>query len=393
VKVLVVTDDRVGPVMAGSALRAWELSRVLLEAGHEVVLAAAAGSNHPEGHGPPVVSKAQWRGIDAVVGAPWSLPPRAFVGSHLLVVDGATPLLAELASSPPSTSVRRRARTAAARLPLVAARADAVLAAGPIQAGWWSERLCNRPGVPVIDVPFGIPDADPPPERDDIEGVPHGWSVVLWWGGVWPWLDLDTLLAARALLGSTSVSVVVPTGARPGSEASVFSSSDLLAAARRHGLQPPAVVPLERWVPYAERHRVLNRAALLAVLHHPGPEADLSFRTRALDGLWAGVPLLVSEGGAVAELARLGGWGGVVPTHGVDATAAAMDLLLSRREQERCRRAVAAHREAWRWSLVGQPLCETLTELPVAPRHAVLPAAVVAAAILTGRHHPARART
>ncbi len=392
-KVLVVTDDRVGPVMAGSALRAWELSRVLLGAGHDVVLAGAAGSSHPEGHGPPVVANARWRGVDAVVGAPWSLPPRAFVGSHLLVVDGATPLLAELAASPFSPTVRKRARTAAARLPLVAARADAVVAAGPAQVAWWSERFSRRPGVPVIDVPFGIPDTDPPLERDEIEGVPHGWSVILWWGGVWPWLDLDTLLAARALLGSTSVSLVVPTATRPGSDTSVFSSAELLAAARRHGLHPPAVVPLERWVPYAERHRILNRASLLAVLHKPGPEADLSFRTRALDGLWAGVPLLVSEGGAVAEWARIGGWGGVVPTHAVDATAAAMDLLLGRREQERCRRALAAHREAWRWSHVGQPLCEALTELPVASRRALLPAAVDAAATLLGRHDPARARS
>jgi glycosyltransferase involved in cell wall biosynthesis len=203
-------------------------------------------------------------------------------------------------------------------------------------------------------------------------------------------LDLDTLLAARAMLGSANVSLVVPTAPRPGSDSSSFSTADLLAAARRHGLQSPAVVPLERWVPYAERHRILNRASLLAVLHHPGPEADLSFRTRALDGLWAGVPLLVSEGGAVAELARVGGWGGVVPTHSADATAAAMDLLLGHREQERCRRALTAHREAWRWSLVGQPLCEVLTELPTAPRRAVLPSAITAASILLGRDDPSR---
>jgi len=39
-RVLVLTDDLVGPEMAGSALRAWELARVLLGAGHEVVLSA-----------------------------------------------------------------------------------------------------------------------------------------------------------------------------------------------------------------------------------------------------------------------------------------------------------------------------------------------------------------
>jgi len=60
-RVLVLTDDLVGPVMAGSALRAWELARVLLDDGHEVVLSAATGSSHPEGHGPPVVAKPHGR--------------------------------------------------------------------------------------------------------------------------------------------------------------------------------------------------------------------------------------------------------------------------------------------------------------------------------------------
>ena len=387
-RVLILTDDRVGPVMAGSALRAWELSRILLEADHEVVLCGAPGSSHPEGHGPPVVSKAKWRGVEAVVGAPWSLPPRAFIGDHLLVIDGATPLLAELSACPPSPAISRRSRTAASRLPLVAARADAVLAAGEAQIGWWAGQLHRRPDVPIIDVPFGIPDIEAPSEHDDIDGVPSGWSVILWWGGVWPWLDLDTLLAARARLGSATVSLVVPTVPRPGSSTSTFSSIDLLDAARRYGLQPPAVVPLERWTPYAQRYRILNRASLIAVLHHSGFEADLSFRTRALDGLWAGVPLLVSEGGAVARFARVGGWGAVVPIHEVDATAAAMELLLGSREQERCRRALSAHREAWRWSIVGQPLAELLSTPPMVRRLSVVPAAFEAASILMGRRKP-----
>jgi hypothetical protein len=374
-------------MMAGSALRAWELARVLLAAGHEVVLAAASGSCHPEGHGPKVVETPPWRWAEALVSPPWCLPPRAFLGSHLLVIDGITPLLAELMASPKSVVARRRQRTASARLPLVAARADAVLVAGDAQSAWWSKVFATRPDVPLISVPFGIAETNPPTESCAIDGVPDDWSVVLWWGGVWPWLDLETLLAARSRLGPVRVSVVVPTAARPTGDVSPMSATELSAAAARHGLKMPEVVPLERWIPYAERHHIINRSSLIAVLHHPGPETDLSFRTRALDGLWACVPLLLSEGGVVAEIAHQEGWGGVVPSGNVDLAAAAMDLLLSERTQSRCRASLADQRDDWRWSVVARPLVEALSVIPAASRKGLAPAALRAAAILARRSH------
>ena len=385
-RVLVLTDDLVGPVMAGSALRAWELSRVLLAANHEVVLSAAVGSSHPEGHGPPVVTRPPRRWADAVLAPPWCLPGRAFFGNRLLVIDGVTPLLAELAASPPTREIVHRLRTASARLPLVASRADAILVASDRQASWWSSQLGERHDVPLIHAPFGIPEEDPEPDVDSIDDVPAGWSVILWWGGVWPWLDLDTLLAARARLGSAAISVVVPTANRPGGGRAHMTTDDLGAAATRHGLQKPAVVPLESWIPYADRHRILNRASVLAVLHRPGMESDLSFRTRALDGVWAAVPLLLSEGGAAADIANSKGWGAVVPTGDAKLAAAALDLLLGDRSQERCRTALVRDRAEWRWSAVTQPLVEVLPELPRCDRASLAPAALRAAAALAG--HP-----
>ena len=383
-RVLVLTDDLVGPAMAGSALRAWELARVLLSGGHDVVLSAATGSTHPEGHGPPVVDKPPWRWADVVLASPWCLPPRAFLGEHLLVVDGVTPLLAELGACPTTPEIARRRRTAGARLPLVISRADAVLVASDEQAAWWSDCLGSRADVPLIEVPFGIPDTDPAADTASVDGVPAGWSVVLWWGGVWPWLDLETLLAARARLGSAKVSVVVPTAARPGSGAAM-STRDLESAAARHGLQRPAFVPLDHWVPYADRHRILNRSAVLAVLHHPGRETELSFRTRVLDGVWAAVPLLLSEGGAATRIANAEGWGAVVPPGDAKLAAAALDLLLGDRSQDRCRAQLATARDAWRWSVVAQPLVEALPGLRTTGRQSLVPAALRAASILVGR--------
>lgn len=373
-RVAVLSDDRLGPAMAGSAVRAWELGRVLAAAGHEVAVRGGPGSSAPDSRGPRVVERLRLGRFDAVLGPVWCLPPRALLGRHRLIADGATPLLAELAAMPQTAEVRRRRRTAGLRVPLAAARADAFLVAGDAQRAWWGRRL-RRPGVPVLEVPFGLPEPPPPGEPARLPGVPAGWRVVLWWGGTWPWLDLETLLAARARLGTAQVSLVVPTAERPGGRPHL-GRAELLERTAAHGLEPPQVVALEEWVPYAERHGVLRRASVVAVLHRPGPEADLSFRTRALDGLWAGVPVLLTDGGAVAAHARAEGWGAVVPPADPRAAAAGLELLLSERFAGACRRAIAAGRERWRWSQVATPLLASLPALPAVPRGGLGMAAV-----------------
>lgn len=385
-KILVFTDDRIGDEMTSAARRAWHIGRTLHQIGHRVAVVGAAGSSRPSEGGPEVTVRPHWRGAGAVISPPWCLPPRALVGRHRIIVDGTTPRLAELAAMADAPDIVQRRRRVAARLPLAAARADAVLVAGDVQRAWWRDRIGSR-DVPILEVPSGIPDDDPDPGRDDIPGVPRGWAVLLWWAGHQPWLDLETLLAARARLGGAPLSLVVSTSRRPGSDRTQLDATSLLNRARRHGLQPPMVVPLEDWVPTAERHRLLNRVTALAILHHPGGEADLSFRSGALDGLWAGVPLLLTEGGAVAILAREHGWGAVVPPTAPAATAAALELLLGERTQQRCRAALARDRDDWRWSRRVAPLADAFVGLGGARRGSLTIAGVRSATALAGRGH------
>lgn len=387
-KILVLTDDRLGKTMAGSALRAWEMARALEHAGHQVIIVAESGSNQP-GEGPEVTSKAPWSWPDAILSAPWNLPPHAFARKPLLVVDGVTPLPAELATMTQTGTVRRRVRTSMARIPLVAARADALLVAGRAQMQWWTAALNHtRPEVPVLDIPFGVPSEPIPPDRAEIPGVPPNYAVVLWWGGVWPWLDLNTLLQARARLGNAPISIVVPVAPRPGSSASFFGPDELDRAATTFGLKAPQVVGLKQWTPYAQRHLVLNRASLLAVLHQAGRETALSFRTRALDGLWAGVPLLLSEGGEVSDLTRNHGWGGVIRPGDVNGAAAALEILLTEREQLRCRANLERARPFWSWNQLIEPLLDALPSLRSSPRNRLGPALLRSAMALAGLHNP-----
>lgn len=369
-KILLCTDDHLGPAMAGSALRCWEMAQVLADAGHHVRIAAQSGSTLPsEEFGLSLVSSPTWHWAEATIAPPWSLPPPAFLFSRRLIVDGVTPLLAEIDCMASSPKIRRRRRRAAARLPLVAARADALLMAGAAQRSWWSNLLgSQRTDLPLLDVPFGVSNTRPPDDRVQIPGVPRHHQVVLWWGGVWPWLDLETLLAARARIRGAPISIVVPVAARPGSQGPTFGPEQLQRAMQRHKLEPPAVVGFDQWFPYAERHRLLQRASLLTVLHRTGKESDLSFRTRALDGLWATVPLLLSEGGEIADITRRHGWGAVVRPGDVRGTAAALELMLAEREQNRCRENLRRAAPHWTWRRLMEPLMEILPDLPFVQR-------------------------
>ena len=128
-----------------------------------------------------------------------------------------------------------------------------------------------------------------------------------------------------------------------------------------------------------------KRSAVLAVLHQPGRETTLSFRTRALDGVWAAVPLLLTEGGAISDFANSKGWGAVVPPGNAKLAAAALDLLLADRSQERCRAVLSEARDRWRWSVVVRPLVEALSGLGTETRRSLAPAVLRAAAVLAGR--------
>jgi len=371
-RVLIRTDDRIGERMAGSALRAWEMARALQFYRFEVRIEAAEGSVAP-GPGPEIGEKITGFRPEVVIVAPWSLRTSDLLGSHLLIIDGVTPLPAELAMFQQTETIRTRSLRARSRIPLALARADALLVAGKNQRKCWLEILGSRRAeLPIIDVPFGIPQSPPSDEMEEIPGVPPGNAVILWWGGVWPWLDLETLLAARALLGRRKVSLVIPVASRPGSLSAVFSLEELQQAKKRHSLRGSEVVPLKTWVPYMHRDRVLNRASVLAVLHQPSREAELCFRTRAMDALWAGVPLLLSEGGELAELARRNAWGSVIRPGDVSSAAAALDFLLRDDFHFSCREALEKSRPHWTWRRLLQPVADLIPRLPMCSRESLI---------------------
>jgi hypothetical protein len=104
------------------------------------------------------------------------------------------------------------------------------------------------------------------------------------------------------------------------------------------------------WVPYERRGSMLLEADLGVSLHLDGMETRFSFRTRVLDYLWAGLPILTTEGDSMADLVASEELGAVVPYRDDAAVADALAMLVSdTRRRQACanRSSEVAQRFLW----------------------------------------------
>jgi hypothetical protein len=115
----------------------------------------------------------------------------------------------------------------------------------------------------------------------------------------------------------------------------------------------------EGWVPYDARQNALLDSDVGVSTHFDHIESEFSYRTRVLDYFWAGLPVVVTEGDAIADVVVRDGLGLVVPPADADALRAALHQLLTDRAfAEQCRRNVELASHAMRWSVVLAPLLE-----------------------------------
>ncbi len=82
------------------------------------------------------------------------------------------------------------------------------------------------------------------------------------------------------------------------------------------------------WVDYDDRQNYLLDADVGVSTHFQHVETTFSFRTRILDYLWAGLPIVATEGDTFGDLIRAEKLGVAVPDEDVDALVDALDLVL-----------------------------------------------------------------
>jgi glycosyltransferase involved in cell wall biosynthesis len=124
----------------------------------------------------------------------------------------------------------------------------------------------------------------------------------------------------------------------------------------------------ESWVAYDDRQNYLLEADIGVSTHYDHVETAFSFRTRILDYLWVGLPIVTTGGDSFADLIASRPLGLTVPAEDVHALEHALFTLLDDAElRARCTANSVAVADELRWSKVLDPLVQFCREPRRAP--------------------------
>lgn len=354
-RILVLSPEPARSRMAGMGIRACEIARHLAAVGHAATLAAPGDPAEAPawlGAAGVKVERLQVDGLHTLV----SRHDAAVVSGHVsndlfhsappvpTLVDLYDPFLVENLSyaSHLGPGVFRHDHST---LSLQLERGDRFLVSSPLQRAFFAGFLLAlgrvNPAVWADDpslerllsvAPFGVPAEPPAPGpallRTPATGIGSD-DPVLFFGGVYDWYDPAALLAVfgRVLERVPRCRLVFVASPNPGTTPQgAYAKAEETARARGWYGRQVLFVP---WFPYDARGGVYLEATAAVLTHRPGLETDLSLRTRGLDFLWAGLPIVSQRGGAMGQLLADSGAGLLVDPEDWEGLAAALVRLLT----------------------------------------------------------------
>ena len=397
--VLVISHDIVGRKMAGPGIRYWQLARVLTEC-CDVTLAVpndvSGLSANVSGLTVQEYSLGDWSTLEPFVrnsdvmllcGDTLAMFPALQYSHKPVVVDGYDPhTLETLALFNGMAEQDSRYSEREKILEIQCAVGDYFICASERQRDWWLGLLeaagrvnpytySDDPSLrALVDVvPFGLPAVPPCHTKSVVKGVWPGVDcrdkVVLWGGGLWRWLDPFTAIRAMAQIGDMrdDVRLIFPGTIHPHPDMSgmptwLEKARDL---SRDLGLLDTSVF-FGDWIPVEDWPNVLLESDIGLSLHMDTVETRLAFRTRVVDYIWAGLPMILTQGDATGELVASYGIGTLVDYEKTENVVQALLSLLDV-PKDHFSRPFREARDRLSWAVVAQPLLDFCIQPRCAP--------------------------
>jgi glycosyltransferase involved in cell wall biosynthesis len=395
-KTLLVSHDVMGEKMAGPGIRYYHLSRILSRY-TELTLAILPQNERALANLQaklPDVSvityrRGDWTSIetvarlaDIVILSPYTTCEIQQFSSldSALVLDGYAPLLIEWLTTLPIDNIEQQMVHWSDRMVALFfqyLRTDFFICASERQRYWWLGQLevagrinprafQDDPSLRnLLDVvAYGLPEAEPQHTRQVVKGVWPGIGpedvVVLWGGGLWPWLDPLTAVQAIAQLHTDhpQLKLIFPGTIHPNPDVQEMPvhNTNIYAYTEEQGLLNKAVF-FGEWVSYEDWPNVLLESDIALSLHHDSIETQLAFRSRMLEYIWAGVPMIATRGDATSEIVTQYNLGQVVDYQDVDGVVAAIRQMVNGSRTDYQTSLAAARRELT-WENMAQPLIQ-----------------------------------
>ncbi|WP_216395414.1 glycosyltransferase [Arcanobacterium phocae] len=357
-RILVITGDMLSEKMAGPAIRAWEMAKRLSEK-HQVKLCSTTGVIGVEsadfdihlGSSKELHALVDWSDIVIFQGFLLEVAPWIIDTDKILITDIYDPIHLEQLEQAKDQGPKGRddtllSSTNALNRQII--RGDRFLCASEKQRNFWLGQLAamgrinrnfvgtgNNPESVIDIVPFGLNEVRPVQDYHAIKGKVPGISledkVILWGGGVYNWFDPLTLIRAVDILVKKHDNVRMyflgvkhPNPAVP----KMKMTQQAMDLADELGLTGKYVFFNHDWVDYNIRHNYLLDADCGVSTHFEHIETQYSFRTRILDYLWAGLPIVATEGDSFGNALNSENIGISVPPEDVDALATALERIL-----------------------------------------------------------------
>ncbi|MBE1465493.1 glycosyltransferase [Kibdelosporangium phytohabitans] len=386
--VLIVTSDAITERMAGPAIRAWNMADVL-GGEHDVRLITMNAHSSPPTAPFDVRHEApsdmgvhvDWADVVILQGHVLEQVPQLKTSSKIVVCDIYDPMHLEQLEQGRDLTDARRAHVVEVVTEVLSnqlLRGDFFLCASERQRHFWLGHLgaIGRLSPTLYDsdpsvrsllavAPFGLsakpPQRTGPGAREEIASISQDDKLVIWAGGIYNWFDPLTLLHAidRVRGAHPDVKLLFLGMKHPNPDVGEMDMATRTRALAARLALGDNVIFNETWVPFEERQNWLLDADCGVTTHYEHVETTFAFRTRVLDYLWSGLPIVTTTGDSFADLIEREKLGVVVPAEDPRVLAEALEKVLYDKEfAQSCRERIEVVRERFTWETALAPLVE-----------------------------------